>query len=182
VSEQHVIQETPAPRTRQSLARGLGALGIEAGMTLEVHSSLSKPGWVSGGPVAVVQARRLADRETLYAHWQQEMQVRQQMAANAGYAIYRDYRWQQLFRFDYTPEDCKNFHQAVEQVIVPAASKSWADGASSSASRRSAPAIPRPIPAHRADRAILLTWARPCGSVPPSLHSSIPSWAPTSRS
>ncbi len=70
-----------------------------------------------------IQARRLADRETLYAHWQQEMQVRQQMAANAGYAIYRDYRWQQLFRFDYTPEDCKNFHQAVEQVIVPAASK-----------------------------------------------------------
>ncbi len=56
MSEQHVIQETPTPRTRQSLVRDLGALGIEAGMTLEVHSSLSKLGWVSGGPVAVVQA------------------------------------------------------------------------------------------------------------------------------
>ena len=56
MSEQHLIQETPVPRTRKSLVRDLRALGVEAGMTLEVHSSLSKLGWVSGGPVAVVQA------------------------------------------------------------------------------------------------------------------------------
>ena len=56
MSEQRLIQETPMPRTRESLARDLRALGVEAGMTLEVHSSLSKLGWVSGGPVAVVQA------------------------------------------------------------------------------------------------------------------------------
>jgi aminoglycoside 3-N-acetyltransferase len=56
MSEQSLIQETPTPRTRESLARDLRALGVEAGMTLEVHSSLSKLGWVSGGPVAVVQA------------------------------------------------------------------------------------------------------------------------------
>lgn len=42
------------------------------------------------------------------------------MAQNAGYLNYRDYRWQQLFRFDYTPQDCKTFHAAVEQVVVPA--------------------------------------------------------------
>jgi oligoendopeptidase F len=73
-----------------------------------------------------LEARKLADRETISAHWQKEMQVRQQIASNAGYETYRDYRWQQLFRFDYTPEDCQNFHRAVEQVIVPAASKIWA--------------------------------------------------------
>ena len=73
-----------------------------------------------------LEARKLADRETISAHWQKEMQVRQQIASNAGYEMYRDYRWQQLFRFDYTPEDCQNFHRAVEQVIVPAASKIWA--------------------------------------------------------
>lgn len=56
MSEQHLIQQTPTPRTRESLAYDLRTLGVEAGMTLEVHSSLSKLGWVSGGPVAVVQA------------------------------------------------------------------------------------------------------------------------------
>lgn len=56
MSEQSLIQETPTPRTRESLAHDLRILGVEAGMTLEVHSSLSKLGWVCGGPVAVVQA------------------------------------------------------------------------------------------------------------------------------
>ena len=49
--------------------------------------------------------------------------MRQQIARNAGYENYRDYRWQQLLRFDYTPDDCKAFHRAVEQVIAPAASQ-----------------------------------------------------------
>lgn len=56
MNEKDVIQLTPMPRTRISIARDLRALGVEAGMTLEVHSSLSQLGWVCGGPVAVVQA------------------------------------------------------------------------------------------------------------------------------
>jgi aminoglycoside 3-N-acetyltransferase len=56
MSEQRLIQETSTPRTRASLAHDLRALGVKAGMTLEVHSSLSTLGWVCGGPVAVVQA------------------------------------------------------------------------------------------------------------------------------
>jgi aminoglycoside 3-N-acetyltransferase len=56
MSEERLIQETPTPRTRESLVHDLRALGVKAGMTLEVHSSLSQLGWVCGGPVAVVQA------------------------------------------------------------------------------------------------------------------------------
>ncbi|HTK12142.1 MAG TPA: AAC(3) family N-acetyltransferase, partial [Ktedonobacteraceae bacterium] len=56
MTEQNVIQKTLMPCTRESLAHDLRMLGVEAGMTLEVHSSLSKLGWVCGGPVAVVQA------------------------------------------------------------------------------------------------------------------------------
>lgn len=54
--EREIINATPEPRTRQGLARGFRALGVEPGMTVLAHSSLASLGWVCGGPVAVVQA------------------------------------------------------------------------------------------------------------------------------
>jgi aminoglycoside 3-N-acetyltransferase len=44
------------PQTRASLGRDLRALGVHAGDTLLVHSSLRSLGWVCGGPVAAVLA------------------------------------------------------------------------------------------------------------------------------
>ena len=56
MTEEAAIQNAAAPRTRESLARDLNALGLGPGLTVIVHSSLSALGWVSGGPVTVVQA------------------------------------------------------------------------------------------------------------------------------
>src|SRR5438270_11615508 len=56
MSEQDAVDNAPLPRTRQSLANDLRVLGVEAGMTLIMHSSLKSLGWVCGGPVAVLQA------------------------------------------------------------------------------------------------------------------------------
>jgi oligoendopeptidase F len=64
--------------------------------------------------------RRLQDRETINELWEKFMPLRLKIAANAGFADYRAYVWQQKYRFDYTPEDCKAFHRAIEQVVVPA--------------------------------------------------------------
>lgn len=67
--------------------------------------------------------RKLKDRSAIDEVWIKNLQLRQNIAQNAGYTNYRDYRWQQLYRLDYTPDDCKAFHEAVEQVIVPVASQ-----------------------------------------------------------
>ena len=51
-----ISQEMVQPNTVASMVAELLTLGIEPGMTLLVHSSLSALGWVAGGPVAVVLA------------------------------------------------------------------------------------------------------------------------------
>jgi oligoendopeptidase F len=51
------------------------------------------------------------------------MRVRGQIATNAGFENYRAYRWQQFYRFDYTPDDAKRFHAAIERAVVPAATR-----------------------------------------------------------
>ncbi len=65
--------------------------------------------------------RALADRQGINNLWGRALQVRRKLAENAGLPDYRAYRWMQLLRFDYTPADCYRFHQAIEEVVVPAA-------------------------------------------------------------
>ena len=54
--EGQVVHKTETPVTVESLQADFEVLGIEKGMTLLVHSSLSAMGWVCGGPVAVIIA------------------------------------------------------------------------------------------------------------------------------
>lgn len=67
--------------------------------------------------------RRLKDRDALNGVWTQLFNVRRKVALNAGYDNYRDFRWKQLQRFDYSPKDCETFHAAIEKVVVPAAQR-----------------------------------------------------------
>ena len=56
MSEESAVARATAPVTVDSLAADLRGLGLRAGDTVLVHSSLSRLGWVCGGPVAVVEA------------------------------------------------------------------------------------------------------------------------------
>jgi oligoendopeptidase F len=46
--------------------------------------------------------------------------VRERVAANAGFDNFRDYAHREKNRFDYTPDDCFRFHEAVEEAVKPA--------------------------------------------------------------
>lgn len=65
--------------------------------------------------------RQLADREAFNDLWVRFFTLRQQISANAGKSDFRAYRWVQLHRHDYTPQDCQTFRDAIERVIVPLA-------------------------------------------------------------
>ena len=65
--------------------------------------------------------RQLADREKINALWVEFLDLRRTIAANADLPDYRAYRWRELLRFDYTPQDCFQFHQAIADVVVPVA-------------------------------------------------------------
>lgn len=50
-----LIQKSAQPMTRVMISEQLRKMGLQKGMTVIVHGSMSKIGWISGGPVAVVQ-------------------------------------------------------------------------------------------------------------------------------
>jgi len=70
-----------------------------------------------------MQERRSADREPLNDLYSQLIARRHQVALNAGFENYRDYKFQELGRFDYTKEDCFRFHEAVKEHIIPLVNK-----------------------------------------------------------
>jgi oligoendopeptidase F len=62
----------------------------------------------------------MAAKDQLTSLFDQMYTHRQRIAANAGFADFRDYVFPAKFRFDYTPDDCLRFHDAVEATVVPA--------------------------------------------------------------
>jgi oligoendopeptidase F len=66
-----------------------------------------------------IQERRYQDKDALDDLFNKLVSLRNQQAINADFANYRDYMFAALGRFDYTAEDCFEFHKAVSQAVVP---------------------------------------------------------------
>lgn len=66
-----------------------------------------------------IQERRLQDKTPLNDLFNGLMAKRNQVAANAGFTNYTDYRFKELGRFDYGRQDCYAFHEAVKLHVVP---------------------------------------------------------------
>lgn len=66
-----------------------------------------------------ITERRLQDKDQLDKLFDHLRELRHKVALNAEFENFRDYMFQALGRFDYTPQDCYAFHEAIEREIVP---------------------------------------------------------------
>jgi len=66
-----------------------------------------------------IAERRYQDHNALDDLFDHLLKLRDQVALNADYKNYRDYMFDALGRFDYTPKDCFAFHDAVQKEVVP---------------------------------------------------------------
>ncbi len=90
-------------RTMQQMARYLE----------DVNTTIREEAW------DLASERRLKDREALDKLFAEMLVLRHKLAENAGFDNYRDYAFRRRERFDYSPENCFQYHEAVEQHIVP---------------------------------------------------------------
>ncbi len=67
----------------------------------------------------LVSNRRLQEKEKFEENFDQLLKLREQIARNAGFPNYLKYAFRARGRFDYTPEDCVKFHEAIEKEVMP---------------------------------------------------------------
>jgi len=67
----------------------------------------------------LINQRRLQDENELNELYTELIQLRHQVAINAGFDNYRDYMFASMGRFDYLPKDCFDFHDAIAKEVVP---------------------------------------------------------------
>ncbi|MGV3772817.1 MAG: M3 family oligoendopeptidase [Verrucomicrobiales bacterium] len=122
--EENVPLETEEARLTQQYQKLSGALTVQfrgeektlvqMGRFLEEPDrALREEAWT------LVAKRRLQEAEKFEDIFSQLLAIREKIAKNAGFANYRDYAFKARGRFDYTPDDCYKFHDAIEKEIMP---------------------------------------------------------------
>lgn len=66
---------------------------------------------------------RLSVAEQLDNLYDRMLTLRKKIATNAGFKNFRDYQFAAYHRFDYKPDDCFKFHEAIAEHIVPIVSR-----------------------------------------------------------
>ncbi|MCB0629958.1 MAG: M3 family oligoendopeptidase [Lewinella sp.] len=66
-----------------------------------------------------INQRILQDTSSLEALFNDLLAKRHQIALNAGYENFRDYKFRELGRFDYTVEQCLDFHESIQHEVLP---------------------------------------------------------------
>ncbi len=80
---------------------------------LETDRALREKAW------RAMAERRLKDKDKFESIFGELFALRNSIARNAGAKNFTEYQFKSYHRFDYTPDDCKRYHETVEQFIVP---------------------------------------------------------------
>jgi oligoendopeptidase F len=65
----------------------------------------------------------LEKKDEIASLFHEMVKVRHALAREAGFANYLEYAFAAKYRFDYTPADCRRFHQSVIDGVLPAISR-----------------------------------------------------------
>jgi oligoendopeptidase F len=122
--QENVALETEEARLSQQYQKLSGSLTVQfrgeertlvqmARYLEEPDRALRQESW------ELVANRRLQEAEKFEEIFDPLLRLREQIAKNAGFANYRDHAFRAKCRFDYTPDDCLSFHDAIERQIMP---------------------------------------------------------------
>lgn len=101
-----------------------GAMAVEIdGETLTLQQASNKlkstDRAIRKNAYETINNKRLENKTELDELFSELIAKRHQVALNTGFDNFRDYMHQAMGRFDYSVQDCFNFHDAIEKVVVP---------------------------------------------------------------
>jgi oligoendopeptidase F len=122
--DENISLETTESKLSQSYQKLMGSMTVQFDGKEQTLQQMSRyqelpTRMIRESAWRAVVDRRLAESGTLEGIFDELFAVRQQIASNAGFASYRDYAFRRLERFDYTVEDCFQFHEGVQAAVVP---------------------------------------------------------------
>lgn len=122
--EENVPIQTELEKLSQHYQQVIGAMtvtfdGQEQTLPMMARYQESTDRAVREAAWRAVAERRLRDADVIDGLFDQMVERRDRMARNAGFDNFIGYAFKAKKRFDYTPADCRRFHEAVEKVVVP---------------------------------------------------------------
>ncbi len=122
--QENVAIETELAQLDQEYDKICGKMAVEFDGEEKTMPMMGKYGESSDRSVResawrAVASRRLEDQERISGIYDEMIAKRHQLALNAGFDNYVQYAFKSKHRFDYTPETCFAFHDAIEKHVMP---------------------------------------------------------------
>ncbi|MDQ3048097.1 MAG: M3 family oligoendopeptidase, partial [Bacteroidota bacterium] len=122
--EENIPLQTKIATESQKYGAITGSMAIEwegKEITLQMAASLLKDTSreVREKVFTKMQIRREVEKDKLNVLFTELLALRHQVALNAGFKNYRDYKFDELGRFDYSVKDCYDFHESIAEEILP---------------------------------------------------------------